>query len=86
MRVLRLVAAMGGRPKRILLVGCEPTPCGPDEDPPMELSIAVQAAVDQAVTLVESLAAQLSEGCDLRDVDPSMNASLMTETIQHESS
>ncbi len=85
-RVLRLVAAMGGRPKRLLLVGCEPTPWGPDEDPPMELSIAVQAAVDQAVTLVESLAAQLSEGCDLRDVDPSMNASLMTETIQHESS
>jgi hydrogenase maturation protease len=85
-RVLRLVAAMGGRPKRLLLVGCEPTPFDPDLDPPMELSAAAQAAVDQAVLLVESLAARLSEGCGVGKVDPALNGLLATETIHHEGS
>ncbi len=59
-RVLRLVAALGGRVRRLLVVGCEPTPLG--EDVPTELSEPVRAAVDEAVKLVESLAARLLEG------------------------
>jgi hydrogenase maturation protease len=60
-KVLRLLLALGGRPKRVLLVGCEPTPFDED-DPPMDLSSPVKAAVDDAVVLVESLVAQLIEG------------------------
>jgi len=61
-RVLRLVGALGGRPRRVLVVGCEPTPLDPDDDPPMELSAPVLAAVDEAIVLVESLVAQIHEG------------------------
>ena len=61
-RVLRQVIAMGGRPRRTFLVGCEPTPIDPDDDPPMELSAPVAAAVAEAVTLVESLVARVREG------------------------
>lgn len=64
-KVFRLVLTLGGRPKRVLLVGCEPTPWGEDEDPAMELSEAVEAAVDDAVLLVESLVAQILEGRDV---------------------
>ena len=41
-RVFRLVSALGGRPKRLLVLGCEPTPLDPDEDPMMELSAPVR--------------------------------------------
>jgi hydrogenase maturation protease len=61
-KVLRLVLALGGRPKRVFLVGCEPTPFDEDDDPSMELSAPVLAAVDEAVVLVESLVAQVIEG------------------------
>jgi hydrogenase maturation protease len=60
-KVLRLVLTLGGRPKPVLLVGCEPSPFE-EEDPPMELSVPVRAALDEAVRLVESLVAQVSEG------------------------
>src|SRR5207248_237229 len=61
-QVFRLVVALGGRPRRVLLVGCEPTPFDPDDDPPMALSAPVEAALDEAVLLVESLVAQVREG------------------------
>ena len=61
-RVLRLVLALGGHPRRVLLVGCEPTPLDPDDDPPMGLSVPVESALDEAVLLVESLIAQVREG------------------------
>jgi len=61
-RVLRVVAAHGGRARRVLLVGCEPTPLDPDGDPPMELSTPVQAALDEAVLLVESLVDRIRSG------------------------
>ncbi len=60
-KVLRLVLTLGGRPKPVLLVGCEPSPFDED-DPPMELSAPVAAALDEAVRLVESLVAQVREG------------------------
>jgi hydrogenase maturation protease len=54
MRVLDLVKAMGGQLQRILLVGCEPATVGPEEGL-MGLSEPVQAAVDEAVGLIELL-------------------------------
>ena len=54
LKVLGMVRSMGGELKRILLVGCEPLTLGPEEGR-MGLSEPVEAAVDEAVRLVESL-------------------------------
>jgi hydrogenase maturation protease len=60
-RVLKTVLALGGRPRRVLLLGCEPTPHDPDADFVMELSAPVQAAVDLAADMIESLVDQVRE-------------------------
>lgn len=54
MKVLQMARSMGAEFKRILLVGCEPETLGPEEGF-MGLSAPVQAAVDEAVTLIEEL-------------------------------
>ncbi len=54
LKVLGMVKSMGGEFKRILLVGCEPAPLQ-SEDGHMGLSEPVEAAVDEAVHVVESL-------------------------------
>jgi hydrogenase maturation protease len=59
-KVLRLVAAMGGTCRRILLVACEPLTFGDDTDGIIGLSAPVGAAVDQAVATVEELIAELA--------------------------
>jgi hydrogenase maturation protease len=68
--VLRLAASMGGRLKRILLVGCEPATLGPEEGQ-MGLSATVEAVVDEAVKLVESLVNKILNGdhlgCTIND-------------------
>ena len=56
--VLRLVSALGGQPRRVLVVGCEPASFGPDEGQ-MGLSEPVQAAVAEAVTMVSALVERL---------------------------
>jgi hydrogenase maturation protease len=61
-KVLRLAAAMGGRVKRLLLVGCEPTTSQDTEDMQGGLSDPVRAAVEEAIVLVESLVARLLRG------------------------
>jgi hydrogenase maturation protease len=58
LKVLGMVKSMGGEFKRILLVGCEPAPLE-SEDGHMGLSEPVEAAVDEAVGLVESLVAKI---------------------------
>ena len=58
-KVLRLVRAMGGHVRRLLLVGCEPSPPGDVEEMAMGLSAPVQAAVNEAVGLIESLVARI---------------------------
>ena len=58
LKVLGMVKAMGGGFKRILLVGCEPETLGPEEGQ-MGLSAPVEAAVEEAVKVVESLVAKL---------------------------
>ena len=54
MKVLSMVKSMGGQPKRVLLVGCEPETFGPEEGH-MGLSPSVEAAVAKAAMVVESL-------------------------------
>src|SRR5215216_3712214 len=60
-KVIRLARALGARPARILVVGCEPQVVinGEDyEEMLMELSDPVRAAVEEAAKLVESLVAK----------------------------
>jgi hydrogenase maturation protease len=61
MKVLSMVKSMGGEFKKILLVGCEPATFGPEEGQ-MGLSEPVEAAVDRAVTVVESLVDRVCDG------------------------
>lgn len=58
MKVLSMVKSMGGQFKKILLVGCEPATFGPEEGQ-MGLSGPVEAAVDPAAAVVESLVNKL---------------------------
>jgi hydrogenase maturation protease len=61
-KVIKLSRALGARPTRILVVGCEPQVIvtGEDyDDMLMELSEPVLAAVEEAVKLVESLAGKI---------------------------
>lgn len=66
--VLRLLRSLGGACPPLRVVGCEPATFGTDEEPVMGLSAPVQAAVDEAESLIVSLVAQL-----LRD-DPATAA------------
>jgi hydrogenase maturation protease len=66
MNVLRTVKAMGGAPGRILIVGCEPADIGSDEEGKLGLSEPVQAAVDEAVGLIETLVLNTLEGETVR--------------------
>lgn len=55
-KVLRTAVAMGARPEQIFIVACEPAPGNFDEgEMPLGLSEPVSAAVDEAVSLVETL-------------------------------
>ena len=61
-RVIKLSRALGTKPTRTLVVGCEPRVVlsGEDyDDMLMELSEPVQAAVGEAVKLVESLVEEI---------------------------
>jgi len=53
-RVLALAKAMGADLKKVLIVGCEPATLE-DEEGRLELSPLVNAAVDEAIRIVESL-------------------------------
>jgi hydrogenase maturation protease len=58
MKVLSMVKSMGGQFKKILLVGCEPATFGPEEGQ-LGLSASVEAAVEPAAAVVESLVNRL---------------------------
>ena len=61
MNVIRMAKSMGGERKRILLVGCEPATLGPEEGH-MGLSEPVAAAVEEAVSVVQSLVHKIRNG------------------------
>ena len=56
-KVLQMATALGGPLPRVLVVGCEPTPPVDPEDMQMGLSEPVQAAIGEAVGMVQSLLA-----------------------------
>lgn len=60
-KVLRLVHALGGVCRRVLLLGCEPQTFGDPQDGMLGLSAPVQDAIEQAVLMVERLVLELSE-------------------------
>ena len=60
MRVLDMVRALGGRPKRVLVVGCEPATLGDEIEGAMGLSAPVEAAVGGAIAMVESLVSRIT--------------------------
>jgi hydrogenase maturation protease len=57
-RVLQMAEALGGHPRRLYLVGCEPGELHLEEGG-MGLSDAVQAAVPKAVEMIQSLVRDL---------------------------
>jgi hydrogenase maturation protease len=59
--VLRMAWSLGSRVKRVLLVGCEPQLPEPD-DLQMAMSEPVQAAVGEAIRLVENLVREIRAG------------------------
>jgi hydrogenase maturation protease len=63
LNVLRLARSMGPL-KRVLLVGCEPGTLGPEEGQ-MGLSAPIEAVIDEAVKLVESVIEKILNGDDL---------------------
>ena len=72
-KVIKLSRALGAKPTRTLVVGCEPQVVlsGEDYDEMlMELSEPVQAAVEEAVKLVESLVKEIDVGTKEREVKP----------------
>jgi hydrogenase maturation protease len=63
-KVIKLSRALGARPTRTLVVGCEPQVVVSGEaydDMLMELSEPVRAAVEEAVKLVESLVEEIDK-------------------------
>ena len=63
-KVIKLARTLNARPKRTLVVGCEPRVVvgGEDyDDMLMELSEPVQAAVEEATRLVESLVEEINK-------------------------
>jgi hydrogenase maturation protease len=66
-KVIKFACALGAKPTRTFVVGCEPqvVVSGEDyEDMLMELSEPVRAAVEEAVNLVESLVEEIDEEGD----------------------
>jgi hydrogenase maturation protease len=61
MRVLEMVRELGGQPKHVLVVGCEPATLGDEFEGAMGLSAPVEAAVDGALAMIESLIAKAAD-------------------------
>jgi hydrogenase maturation protease len=59
-KVLRLVQALGGTCRRVLLLGCEPQTFGEAGEGMMGLSPPVQAAIAPALSMVERIVLELS--------------------------
>jgi hydrogenase maturation protease len=60
-RVLQMVRSLGGQPRNLYVVGCEPEVLE-SADGRMGLSEKVQAAVEPAVRMIERLIANLNQG------------------------
>ncbi len=56
--VLQLVSSLGGKVGRMLVVGCQPAGVEADEDGQMGLSAPVEAAVYEAIRMIEEIIAR----------------------------
>jgi len=54
-RVFGMVKAMGGEPRRLFIVGCEPATLEADEEGRIGLSSLVSATVNEAILMIDSL-------------------------------
>jgi hydrogenase maturation protease len=66
-RVLQLVGMLGGKPGRVLVLGCEPASLE-SEDGHIGLSEPVEAAAEEALRMIESLVVTLLEERNLAGV------------------
>jgi hydrogenase maturation protease len=57
--VFAMVRMLGGKPRNVTVVGCEPLTLGPENEGCMGLSEPVENAVPEAVAIVEQLLARL---------------------------
>ena len=62
LEVFRLVKAMGGQFRRVVVVGCEPGRLEAAEEGVMGLSEPVEAAVHEAVHMIEGMVGSFIEG------------------------
>ncbi len=76
--VLRLAAWMGSAVQRMFLVGCEPTPLDEGRDAP-GLSPPVQAALPQALELVDRLVADVLSGVSAANCDSAATGKAATD-------
>jgi hydrogenase maturation protease len=60
-QVLKLANLYGSLPEKILVVGCEPAATTFSEEGSMELSAHVQANLDEAILMIESLVQRLQK-------------------------
>src|SRR5271165_4345886 len=58
-KVLRMAREMGSTIRSIYLVGCEPRPLASDDETLMGMSEPAQAAVEEAIAVIESLVTQI---------------------------
>jgi len=79
-KVLRLVTALGGNCKRVLLVACEPLTFG-GEQGVMGLSEPVAAALDAAVATVEDLVVELT-GAETAETPGIIESTAMQEGVK----
>jgi len=61
MRVLDMARSLGHCPARLLVLGCEPATLGDEIEGAMGLSAPVEAAVEGAMAMVESLVLRITE-------------------------
>jgi hydrogenase maturation protease len=69
-KVLRMARELGSTIRSIYLVGCEPQPLASDDDMQMEMSAPAQAAVEEAIAVIDSLVAQILAGGASSHVPP----------------
>ena len=60
--VLRMVQALGGKMKHILVLGCEPATVDASDDGQFALSRPVESAVDRAIQIIREIIARVSGG------------------------
>lgn len=65
--VLRMVKSLGGMPKRVLVVGCEPATFGPENEGQMGLSAPVENALNEAVVMTQDLISKLIQEANPAD-------------------